>query len=229
MKKKNYETIYFFVALILLVGIFVYGVITLLNRNDDNNVLLDNSKTIVYTIYEDKELNKSVPNINIKDVSTKVNKEIIDLVNPYLDKETNNISYKFQINGNILSLLLMIEDFEIEGTLDVVFLSYNIDLDKLKVLSNKEVLDMFDLDMNYIEKELDNKFNTFYNNELHNKSIKDISYSEYLKSHNIDNFKDLVYLTINKGKLNVYLDYNFWSNNETDSYLSDVGYVFEVD
>jgi len=227
-KNMNNEKVYLLVAIILLVCVFIYG-IYLLTKND-NDILLDNTKSIVYTSYENKDLDKSVPTINVKKVSNEVNNDISKLVTPYLNKNNNKVSYKYQVNGNILSLIVIVEDYEVEGTLDVKFTSYNIDLVKLKILSNEEVLKMFDLDINYIDKVLNDKFKILYNDTLNSNSIsKSISYDEYLNMHNINNFKDNVYLYINNSKLNVYLDYDYWSDKEDGSFLASVGYVFEVE
>ncbi len=227
-KKKSNEKLYLFGAVLLLIVIFIYGMF-LLTKND-NDILLDNTKTIVYTSYENKDLEKSVPAINVKKVSEELNNNISQLVTPYLNKENNKVYYKYQVNGNILSLIVIVEDFAVEGTLDVKFEAYNIDLVKLKVLSNDEVLKMFGLDINYIDKVLNDKFKLFYEEGIKSNSIdRNISYEEYLRMHNISSFRDNIYLYINNSKLNVYLDYDFWADKEAGSFLASIGYVFEVE
>ena len=227
-KKKSNEKLYLFGTVLLLIVIFIYGMF-LLTKND-NDILLDNTKTIVYTSYENKDLEKSVPAINVKKVSEELNNNISQLVTPYLNKENNKVYYKYQVNGNILSLIVIVEDFAVEGTLDVKFEAYNIDLVKLKVLSNDEVLKMFGLDINYIDKVLNDKFKLFYEEGIKSNSIdRNISYEEYLRMHNISSFRDNIYLYINNSKLNVYLDYDFWADKEAGSFLASIGYVFEVE
>ena len=227
-KKKSNEKLYIFGTVLLLIVIFIYGMF-LLTKND-NDILLDNTKTIVYTSYENKDLEKSVPAINVKKVSEELNNNISQLVTPYLNKENNKVYYKYQVNGNILSLIVIVEDFAVEGTLDVKFETYNIDLVKLKVLSNDEVLKMFGLDINYIDKVLNDKFKLFYEEGIKSNSIdRNISYEEYLRMHNISSFRDNIYLYINNSKLNVYLDYDFWADKEAGSFLASIGYVFEVE
>ncbi len=227
-KKKSNEKLYIFGTVLLLIVIFIYGMF-LLTKND-NDILLDNTRTIVYTSYENKDLEKSVPAINVKKVSEELNNNISQLVTPYLNKENNKVYYKYQVNGNILSLIVIVEDFAVEGTLDVKFEAYNIDLVKLKVLSNDEVLKMFGLDINYIDKVLNDKFKLFYEEGIKSNSIdRNISYEEYLRMHNISSFRDNIYLYINNSKLNVYLDYDFWADKEAGSFLASIGYVFEVE
>ena len=127
-------------------------------------------------------------------------------------------------------MIVIVEDFAVEGTLDVKFEAYNIDLVKLKVLSNDEVLKMFGLDINYIDKVLNDKFKLFYEEGIKSNSIdRNISYEEYLRMHNISSFRDNIYLYINNSKLNVYLDYDFWADKEAGSFLASIGYVFEVE
>ena len=127
---KKYMLLFVTIFLIIL----VYGIYQL----SRNNILINKSKDIVYTSYLDEDNEKMIPQINIKRISDTINNEIDNFIKDYIDKDTNNITYKYQVNGNILSLIVIIEDYSIEGPANSSFLSYIIDLKRLKVLNSKE-------------------------------------------------------------------------------------------
>lgn len=227
MKEKNIKK-YLLISIILIIGILIYGVYLLMNRN--SNVILDSSKEIVFTSYENEEYDQKIPNVNIKKISNDINNSINDFVEEYKDIKTNTITYHYQVNGNILSLFIIVEDNSIEGASDVTFKSYNINLNKLKVLTDTEVLDLFDLDKQVIVNEIDKRFKSYYEDEI-NKSIisSDMTYQEYMNKRGLSNLKDNLYFDINKGKLNVYVDYNSFLAEEKIYYLANIGYVFEFE
>lgn len=227
MKEKNIK-IYLLVSIALIIGLAIYGVYLLMNRN--GNVILDSSKEIVFTSYDNEEYNQHIPNVNIKRIGNDINNSINDFVVKYKDVKTNTITYHYQVNGNILSLFIIVEDNSLEGASDVTFKSYNIDLNKLKVLSDEEVLDLFDLDKQVIVNEIDKKFKNYYNDEKSKNIISsNMTYQEYMNKRGLSNLKDNLYFDINKGKLNVYVDYNSFLAEEKVYYLANVGYVFEFE
>ena len=103
MKKKKYKN-YFYLTIILLILLIGYGIYVIQNNN--KNVIIDSSKDIVFTVYKSTSYKQEVPNINIKKLNNNINNEINKLVEPYLEKENVSIEYKYNINGNILSLII---------------------------------------------------------------------------------------------------------------------------
>ena len=234
-KNKNHKfknqlnpSILITVTIGLIICILGYGVYLLMSNN--KNILIDSSKEIVYTGYENKDYDKVVPTLNMKGLSTEVNNSIKDFVSPYIDEPTNIINYHYQINGNILSLFINIEDYAIEGSADVHYKSFIINLKKAKLLTNEEVLKIFDIDADVLKTNLDKQFKAYYEDEIANQIISSsVSYEEYLKAHEITDFLNEMYYDIKDGKLNVYLDYNEWTNLETENYFVGIGHVFEVE
>ena len=228
-KKNNIKILIGIIILIIFI-IFIYGIQLLFSNKSTNDLLIDKSKDIVYTSYENTEYEKEVPSLNIINISDEVNNSINEFVKSYISKKANRISYHYQINGNILSLFTIIEDFQVEGSADVHYLSYIIDLKKLKILTNKEILDMFQTDEGSLIEVLNNNFKSYYETEKNKKIIPiDMSYEEYLTSHEITNFSDQMYYDISDSKLKIYLDYNQWTSYETENYLTNVGYIFEFE
>ena len=228
-KKNNIKILIGIIILIIFI-IFIYGIQLLFSNKSTNDLLIDKSKDIVYTSYENTEYEKEVPSLNIINISDEVHNSINEFVKSYISKKANRISYHYQINGNILSLFTIIEDFQVEGSADVHYLSYIIDLKKLKILTNKEILDMFQTDEGSLIEVLNNNFKSYYETEKNKKIIPiDMSYEEYLTSHEITNFSDQMYYDISDSKLKIYLDYNQWTSYETENYLTNVGYIFEFE
>ncbi len=224
-KKNNYQT-YLYIVILLIILLIIYGIFQILNTN--KTILLDNNKDIVYNKIENKDLNQYVPNINIKEISTTINNDIDTFTNPYLNNKAVEITNNYEINGNILSLIIIITDFSNEIP-DYTFKSYIIDLSKLKILTEDEYLSMFNTNKDYIHNYINNIFSKYYKEELTNKIIdSSTTYNNYLKLRELTNLDKSITYYIEKGNLVVYLDYNIYSEKETSFYLEDVSYKFYV-
>ena len=225
MKKKKYKN-YFYLTIILLILLIGYGIYVIQNNN--KNVIIDSSKDIVFTIYKSTSYKQEVPNINIKKLNNNINNEINKLVEPYLEKENVSIEYKYNINGNILSLIIIISETKDESAPNLYFKTYNINLKKLKVLSDKEVLNLFDTNKSKITKGINEIFTNYYNEELEYNIIPNMTYQEYLKMRKLDNINDKLYFYISNNNLEVFVQYNIFSEVEKSFYLEDVGYSFNL-
>lgn len=225
MKKKKYKN-YFYLTIILLILLIGYGIYVIQNNN--KNVIIDSSKDIVFTIYKSTSYKQEVPNINIKKLNNNINNEINKLVEPYLEKENVSIEYKYNINGNILSLIIIISETKDESAPNLYFKTYNINLKKLKVLSDKEVLNLFDTNKSKITKGINEIFTNYYNEELEYSIIPNMTYQEYLKMRKLDNINDKLYFYISNNNLEVFVQYNIFSEVEKSFYLEDVGYSFNL-
>ena len=223
MKKKKYKN-YFYLTIILLILLIGYGIYVIQNNN--KNVIIDSSKDIVFTVYKSTSYKQEVPNINIKKLNNNINNEINKLVEPYLEKENVSIEYKYNINGNILSLIIIISETKDESAPNLYFKTYNINLKKLKVLSDKEVLNLFDTNKSKITKGINEIFTNYYNEELEYSIIPNMTYQEYLKMRKLDNINDKLYFYISNNNLEVFVQYNIFSEIEKSFYLENVGYSF---
>lgn len=225
MKKKKYKN-YFYLTIILLILLIGYGIYVIQNNN--KNVIIDSSKDIVFTVYKSTSYKQEIPNINIKKLNNNINNEINKLVEPYLEKENVSIEYKYNINGNILSLIIIISETKDESAPNLYFKTYNINLKKLKVLSDKEVLNLFDTNKSKITKGINEIFTNYYNEELEYNIIPNMTYQEYLKMRKLDNINDKLYFYISNNNLEVFVQYNIFSEVEKSFYLEDVGYSFNL-
>ena len=225
--KNNYKK-YYLLIIILIVFIIVYGIYKLTNTT--KNPIEDNSKEIVYLYYSGNDDRQKVPAVNIKKISDNINFSINEFVNPYLDKEYVSIDYHYNISGNILALLVTVVDYSREGAPDYTFKSFIVNLKKLKVLDDSQVLDLFNIKIDNIVNMLDEQFEEYYNDEK-NKNIinSNVSYDEYLNSHEITNFYENITFDIVNSQLIVYLDYNELAEIESSYYFRDIGHMFSYE
>lgn len=229
-KRRNLIKSYILFVVVFIIILLTYGIYLLSNKNDTKSLLINKSYNIIYTSYEDKVNEKQVPAVNIKGISKEINTNINNFVSPYIDKKTNRIYYLNEINGNILSLLIVIENYEKEGPADYKYLSYNINLKELKVLSNQDIYKLFGISDEYLLRMFYDKFKIYYEDSINKGIVKaNISYDNYLKSHEITNFINESYYYISNSKLHVYLDYNEWTSDETENYYVSIGHDFEIE
>lgn len=223
MKEKNIKFYLILIGIIILL-LMIFGIYSLTKNND---VVLDTSKEIVYLNYESKS--HKVPAINIKKISNDINNSISKFVTPYLDQEEITIDYHYQVNGNILSLLIEVYDYSLEGAPKVDFKSYIINLKKLKLLTEEEVLKMFSLDKQEVIELIDKRFKSYYDDEMSQNIINNISYEEYKQLKGISNLNEAIILDIQNSKLNVYVKYNGFISEEKEYYYANIGYNFEFE
>lgn len=229
-KRRNLIKSYILFVVVFIIILLTYGIYLLSNKNDTKSLLINKSYNIIYTSYEDKVNEKQVPAVNIKGISKEINTNINNFVSPYIDKKTNRIYYLNEINGNILSLIIVIENYEKEGPADYKYLSYNINLKELKVLSNQDIYKLFGISDEYLLRMFYDKFKIYYEDSINKGIIKsNVSYDNYLKSHEITNFINESYYYISNSKLHVYLDYNEWTSDETENYYVSIGHDFEIE
>ena len=140
-----------------------------LNYENYRFMKIDKNKHIVYTRYESKAGNYSIqiPTINLKGKTiSSINEEIDSITQPFLQEKNVIIHYEYDINGNILSLIIKIMDFDKERYLEPVFKSYHIRLDSLRFISNDELLKYFHVNEEYVSLQLEKQFQMYYENIL---------------------------------------------------------------
>jgi len=221
MNKK----ILFSIILLLIVFILFYGVFSLTKKAEIN--LQDKSKDIIY----DKVINnKKIPYVNLVggDVD-KINENIELFVKDYVNDEYSDISYDYNKNGNILSLIIRIIDSKSIDVSEIKFTSYNILLNNSVLVSDDELFTLLDSNKMEVEKVIENSFIDYYNNS---EIIKSIDYDTYKKyqSEYFDYNKDVSYY-INKNKIYGYInmnsgidytEYNYFLNKDFKVLVGDI-------
>ncbi len=126
----------------LLVALIAYGIVRV-NSNNFKGIKEDSSKEIVYTIFSNSNYNQEVPYVNLKgDIYKEINKNIQEIAGEYLDKEEGAITYDYNLNGNYLSLVLVITEYTGDMPRNN-FYTYNIDVANKDLLSDEALIEYY--------------------------------------------------------------------------------------
>ncbi len=174
-----------------------------------------------------------VPYINIdSNEITGVNDEILAYAQSFASKKNNAITYEYNINGSILSLVLKAVNNNTGGDPIVDFKTYNISLEKIKILNADEVLELFDLNYNQVETIIKNKFQNYYKQEVKegyiDKSI--CNYECFLSWRGVstDNYLDKISFYIKSGQLIVYKPFVTQTLLKEEKFYENETYEFQI-
>ena len=190
------------ILLIVLIAITI--ILVVLNKKmDTNNKVLGAQDYVIEkeTEYSKDESKGLLPVINLKgkEVET-INNEILGIYYSVAYKEYDVFKYEYNIEKDILSLLItvtLVDDTEY-GT--IKYYSYNINVKENKSLSNQEVVKTLKLDSNIINEKLEFRIKKYYSLDVLNKTM---SYDEYKELINYK--KEDAKLYIKNKKLYAYI------------------------
>ena len=226
---KDKIIIVLLVCIIFLFIVVGFGISKLTNNN--NNYLIDSNKDIVFDHYKNEEFDQTIPHVNIKNVDTEINNSIDEFMQPYMGKNTVTTNYHYHINGSIFTLFIFITDDNNDYSPFVHFKEYHVNLKKLKVLTNDDILNMYNYKEDEIIEQLNNKFKKFYEDERRKNVIsRDISYEKYLNMYFIKNWKDIIHYDVIDKELYACIEYFIFPENQKYFYMKKqgVGYCFKV-
>ena len=197
------------IFLLLLVSYYLYSQ----SRNNYQYLKVNSKEHLVYTETqtENGHYYQYKPYLNIKgNIGTVINDDITQYISQY-NQEDVCITYDYDVNGNVLSLVIKVEDYGYaESAIVLHFRSYNIHLKRLELLSDEELFSYYELDSNGVENLLNQKLLS-YHQDLQAKG--DISsqcnYDCFLESRNIDLGLGDTSFYIQEGKLVAYKPYTF--------------------
>ena len=203
----NNKIIIIIISVFLIASLMVYGIIKINGRNY-NYKKIEKSKYIVYT-RESNEANyyiQDIPSINLKGKSIEIINQDIDTYLNNFKKDNIDIYYEYNINGIILSLILIVEDHsKIETATLTYYRAYNININTLELLSNKSVLDYFNVTEQDVSNKLERDLKTYYKDLVNNSIIKEneCNYKCFLESRDINsnNYIDNIEYFIRNGEL----------------------------
>ena len=227
-KKK----IIFAISLVLIVLIIV--VFYFRKQYDNYNFIKSNKNNyLVYTIKSTKSgiYSKNIPYINIKtDVGKAINKNINSFIKDYKDNKECTISYEYDINGELLSLVIKIVNYDTDFAPTVYFRSYNYDLKNDTLIDDMKLLELFNIDESRVESILEAKFEKYYEDilDLEYYDEKECNYDCFLKYREIDNYLDNVVYYVNNGKLIAYRPFIFYSIYGEEEYFKEDNFKFVV-
>ena len=220
------------IAIIVISIISISVIVFLINNKKYNytNLLEKKDYDIVYTKTNTNIDN--VPYININNDSiNKINQEIESIYQNYLIFSPNGFNYSYSVSGNILSVIITAQVVHPESThYDIIYKSYNIDLANLKVLTNKEILDKYNISEDKMKYYLYNKFLNYYNDLILNKYFteKECDFNSFLESKNIDFMLDDFNFYINNKHLELYMYFNIFTKYKEENYFNEDSFHFII-
>lgn len=212
--------------IVFIILILLYGILLLTNKTELN--LQDKNKDIIYDKVNNK--NKKIPYVNLvgEDIN-KINENIDLFVKDYLNENNSNVSYEYNKNGNILSILIRIIYYNGVDAPEIKFTSYNILLNDSYLISDDELFTLINSNKGEVNKIIENSFIDYYNES---EIRKNLSYQDFIKyrdyyfnidkdvSYYIDNNKIYGYININKGM--DYSEYEYFQDLSFKVLVGDI-------
>lgn len=234
MKKKNKinsEKNKIIILIVILVLAIIYIIYHYTVRdNTFDKYKNDKSKNIVFSVYKDKDIN--VPNINLKGLAIdEINNNIVYKANEFL-KGKNKITYNFDINGKILSLVIQYVDYYDEGGYPIITCDvYNINFYESRVLDNAQMLSLYNITEDDVKPIVQSRFGEFYN-ELKEKNFYhgECNYDCFLSLRGIKNgnyMADINYY-IKSGNLYALKTFNIYSALNEEDYFSTKDFLIQI-
>lgn len=218
------------ILIILLIWYYFYN-----NKNKNFNYLkLDDSKYLVYTIYEnsnDDNTLTEVPVINVDaEVASKINKEITSEMTEFLNESGNKVTYEWELNGVILSLVLKMVDNNTEYNPEVKFKTYNVNLETLEQVSDSDILELYDIDEKTVAYNIQEQFKKFYEESGKEGYVdsNECDYACYLKWRGVTDYMDNINYYIKDGKLYVYREFQFYSIFGEEEFFTEEDFLFYI-
>lgn len=225
-----------FIALIVVIVLSIISLIVK-NMSSDryNKYKIDKDKEFIYTYISYGSSKTYVPYVNLDtEFADNLNKQIQKVALNYKDSNTSNnsMSYRFNNYQNILSLVLIFKSIDSNNQLQFDFKTYVFDLgDKARVLSDQEMLNLFDVTTtdvnNALNKEMKKKYNDEVKKQIISGSICPYE-SCYLKLREITNFADKVNYYIENGQLIVYRSFQTYSIYQEEEYFTRDDFKFVI-
>lgn len=215
----------------LLIGYYLYKNY----YSNYNYIKQDTSQYLVYTIdtsVNHQGMHNEIPYINIdSEDANKVNQTIQNYANSFLENDNNLMVYDSQVNGEVLSLLLRMSDYSAGYSFpDVEFYTYNFNLNTQSLMSNEQILDLFDVTEEDVEKKIETQFHDFYEEEVYKGYLveQECDYECFLGWRGVEEYMDYVYYYIENGKLIAYRPFTIYSVYGEENFFTEDDYAFYI-
>ena len=203
--------------------------------NNYNYIKKDIDQYLVYTkrtTTNNQNLKNEIPEINIDSQDANlVNETIETYASSFLKNKDNVMVYDSQLNGQVLSVLLKMLDYSGGYSFpDVSFHTYNFNLKDQTLMSDEEVLSLFNITEDTVRKKIQEQFEFFYNDEVEKNYIvpQECDYECFLTWRNIEDYMDSVYYYIENGKLYAYRPFTIYSVYGEEEYFTDESYKIYI-
>ena len=224
--KLNKNNIIILISLIVFfIVIIIFFVVSKINSNNLNKIKRDKSKDIVYTIYSSNKYEQSIPYINIEgDIIDSINENIEVNIKDYLGKDTCAIYYDYNISNDVLSLIVMIFNY------DIKFISYNINLKDKSYIEIDDLLDSYNISLDEVSSRLNNSLLNNYKMLLNRRIIRNsCNFNCFKKRRGMDLIDSSLYaFYVENGNLYVYIPISSDSSFGEGLYLDKMDYRFNI-
>lgn len=220
------------IIIFIVISIIILLLLYLIKRNNYNYTkLLENKELdIVYDkVNNDKD---KVPYINITNkFINDINQDINSIYEDYLIFSPDGFNYRYSISNNILSIIITAHIVKPESThYDITYKSYNIDLQRMKLLTNKEILNKYNISEEKMKYYLYNKFLNYYKDLVAKNyfSEEQCDFKTFLENKNIDNILDDNNFYINNNHLELYKYFNIFTDYKEENYFNEEKFHFII-
>lgn len=218
-------------AVLTILGI-IYFYIYQNNQKNYRYLKIDKNSPLVLTRFsnDNSKYPIDVPYINIKSEEVeKINSEILTNCQTLANKKNSVIIYEYEINGEILSIVLKTID-NTKTVPELAFKTYNLNLKSLKLLSNTEILELYSLTEENIEKTIESKFRNYYTKEIQEGYLtaKECNYECFLKYREVTNYLDNVEYYINNKNLVAYRSFATKSIFSEEEFYKEETFAFQI-
>lgn len=231
-KSKINKTSIYIVTTIAIIFLIAFAIYKYMMSNY-NYLKQDISEHLVYTIKEtsNSKYIKTVPYINMKAQSIEtVNQEIQQFSNKYLNIEKSIMTYEYDVNGQILSIILKASNYDNGEYPEVEFLSFNINLEDQTIVDDKTLLSYYEYTEDYVSSKIESQLKTYYDELLKQRyfAARECKFNCFLASRGIKNYlKDIEYF-IKDGDLYVYKSFIVVSVYGEEKYFTEDHFVFNI-
>lgn len=228
-KKNNNKIIMFSIIVFLIIAFLIWYAFSDKGSENFNNMKIDSSEYLVYTGNEldSGSYKQYIPFVNIKgEIGELINNNIVEYVNSFTNDNTC-ITYEYDLSGNVLSILLKVEDHSIADRATLLyFRSYNINLKHKEILSNETLFSYFNVSSSMVLNNYNHQLEEYYKKLVSNNSINsnECDFNCFYNNREFTNDLDDAEYYVKEGKLFVYKPYVHYSLDNND----EITYGFQV-
>ena len=160
-----------------------------------------------------------------------INKDILENSPLRVCYQNGYMSYDISLNDNILSLIVYIS-YETENELaNIEYKTYNINTDTNQIVTNRELLNKYNLTINQVNTKVLTELNKYYNYEKENELVEEnITFSDYLnileyKTVTLDNLSLFI---DKKNDLYIYKDFSLSEGMKRLDYFPNLSNTFKL-
>ena len=232
-KKLNKEQIFTITISVIAIIIMITYCIHNYNVKKYNYIKETITKDLIYTNYyrEDDKYIQEIPYINIKSEQVlQANAKIETLSKKYKELKRAIVTYDYQLNGDILSLIIKAISYETDYASETEFLSFNINLETKEIVTDEELLSIYGITTDYVEDKIKEQLKLYHSEIVKEKyyTIQECNFNCFLTWRNIDDYLEGVAYYIDKGKLYAYKPFVFASIFGEEEYFKDDDFAFLI-